>query len=252
MASVGAAAGLVGCSNAVAEKSCPGKKQIYELREYDLIEPGRQEFLDHYFKDGLVPALNRLGIENVGVFKLIGSENPVKMYLLIPYESGHDFFKVPSKLLKDQEYLKHMKEYDNIGIEDRVYDRYKVHLLEAFDAIPKLELPKSENRIFEYRTYEGYSEDAGDRKVEMFNIEELELFRKVGISPVFFGKIIAGDNMPALKYMVWFKDMEEREAKWDLFRKSEEWGIMKVKPEYKDTATKVGHVFLEPTFYSQI
>jgi len=249
---MGAAASLTGCNNAKAEKSSSGKKQIYELREYDLIKPERQEFLDRYFKKGLIPALNKLGIDNVGVFKQISSEHPVKIYLLIPLKNGNEFFKIPSKLLKDEEYLKFLEQYNGIGIEERVYDRYKVHILEAFDSIPELELPKSEKRILEYRTYESYSEDANDRKIAMFNIEELELFRKVGINPVFFGKILAGDNMPALKYMVWFRDMDERNATWDKFRTHEEWLKMKVKPEYKDTATKVSNVFLEPTSYSQI
>lgn len=248
---MGTVAGLASCGSVLADPRSE-KKQMYELREYDLIKPERQEFLNRYFKNGLIPALNKLGIKNIGVFKQIGTEHPVKMYMLIPFKTGSDFFSIPPKLLKNEEYMKELDVYNKIPIEDRVYDRYKTHLLEAFDSIPILELPKSEKRIFEYRTYEGYSEDAGERKIKMFNIEELELFRKVGINPLFFGKIIAGDNMPALKYMVWFRDMEEREAKWDKFRNHEEWLKMKNKPEYKDTATKVGHVFLEPVSYSQV
>ena len=68
VAAMGAAAGVVGLNTAMAKKTSSGKKQIYELREYDLIKPERQEFLDHYFKDGLIPALNKLGIENIGAF----------------------------------------------------------------------------------------------------------------------------------------------------------------------------------------
>ena len=46
----------------------------------------------------------------------------------------------------------------------------------------------------------------------MFNNEEIAFFLKVGLQPVFFGKILAGQYMPALTYMVGFKDMADRDA----------------------------------------
>lgn len=86
----------------------------------------------------------------------------------------------------------------------------------------------------------------------MFDDEELPLFEKVGLHPMFFGEQLAGSNMPALIYMLWFKDMEEREANWNKFRISDEWKVMSGKEIYADTVSKVRKIFLTPMDISQI
>ena len=58
--------------------------------------------------------------------------------------------------------------------------------------------------------------------------------------------------MPALTYMLWFENMEEREANWNLFKTSDEWNIMKAKTEYANTVSKINKTFLLPLDYSQI
>ncbi len=85
----------------------------------------------------------------------------------------------------------------------------------------------------------------------MFNTEEIDLFLKVGIQPVFFGQILAGEYMPALTYMVGFRDMADRDAIWNRFGASEEWKKMVVKPEYADTVSNIRRTFLVPASYSQ-
>ncbi|MFW5756857.1 MAG: NIPSNAP family protein [Tangfeifania sp.] len=52
--------------------------------------------------------------------------------------------------------------------------------------------------------------------------------------------------------MLWFKDMEERDANWAKFVSSDEWNVMKVKPEYANTVSKVRKKFLLPMDFSQI
>jgi hypothetical protein len=83
-------------------------------------------------------------------------------------------------------------------------------------------------------------------------VEELPLFEKVGLHPVFFGELLAGRMMPALVYMLWFKDMDERTANWAKFSASDEWKTMRVKEEYADTVSKVRKIFLTPMDFSQI
>ena len=86
----------------------------------------------------------------------------------------------------------------------------------------------------------------------MFNQEEIALFLKVGLQPVFFGKILAGPLMPALVYMLGFKDMADRDAAWGKFAAHEDWKTMQAKPEYADTVSNVRKIFLTHTDYSQI
>jgi hypothetical protein len=86
----------------------------------------------------------------------------------------------------------------------------------------------------------------------MFNNEEIPVFLKVGLMPVFFGKIMAGQYMPALMYMLGFKDMAERDAAWGRFSENEDWIVMRDKPEYADTVSNIQRVFLTPASYSQV
>jgi len=40
----------------------------------------------------------------------------------------------------------------------------------------------------ELRTYESHSKKANLKKIEMFNTGEIAIFRRAGLSPVFFAK----------------------------------------------------------------
>ena len=103
-----------------------------------------------------------------------------------------------------------------------------------------------------YTHLESYNEEALGRKIKMFNLEELPLFEEVGLHPLFFGEIVAGQFMPALRYMLWFRNMEEREANWNKFRTSNKWTTMRNKAEYANTVSKVRKIFLTPLDISQI
>ena len=102
------------------------------------------------------------------------------------------------------------------------------------------------------RTYEGYAEDAVRRKVKMFNVDELPIFYKTKLNPVFFGEVIAGEHMPCLIYMLTFKDLNERDANWKQFVDDPDWKRISQAPEYANTVSNIIRVFLEPTPYSQI
>ncbi len=115
--------------------------------------------------------------------------------------------------MTDEAFLKASESYNKIAAADAVYTRYETFLLDAFDALPALSVPAEKKGLFELRIYESANEDAGRRKILMFNSEEIALFLKVGILPVFFGKVLAGEYMPALIYMAGFKDMADRDAK---------------------------------------
>ena len=100
--------------------------------------------------------------------------------------------------------------------------------------------------LFELRTYEGYSEDAVRRKTKMFNVEEIDLFQRTGMIPVFFGDMIAGPYRPTLSYMLNFKDMAERDANWKTFLDHSEWKAMLAKEEYANTVSTIRKIFLTP------
>ena len=188
----------------------------------------------------------------LGVFEELDNEEPPKLYTLFAYPTAEVYFKLQQDLNADKEYLAAAKTYFELPASKPVFERYETYLLEAFDSIPQLKAPDKKRGLLELRTYESYNEDAARRKVAMFNDEELPLFEKVGLHPVFFGKILAGKFMPALMYMLWFSDMNERNANWSKFGGSDEWKTMSGKQIYADTVSKVKKKFLVPTEYSQI
>ena len=48
-----------------------GQKEYYEVRKYELPFNSPEEALHKYFSEGLLPALNRNGIQNIGVFEAL-------------------------------------------------------------------------------------------------------------------------------------------------------------------------------------
>ena len=227
------------------------EKDFYELKMYQLTGGGSRNQLKQYYEEALIPFLNKRGAK-VGAFNEYSLEDPPKMYILHAYKSPADYYDAMEAMKSDPSFLEAAKTFMQLPADKPVYERYETYLLEAFDGIPRMMTPDKNRGLFELRTYESYNEDAGLRKIKMFNAEELPLFIKVGLHPLFFGQILAGQQMPALTYMLWFKNMAERDANWSKFSSSDEWNIMKNKPEYANAVSKVRKRFLIPADFSQI
>lgn len=227
------------------------EKEFYELKIYQFSGGGGVNQLKKYYTDAVIPFLEKRGAK-VGAFSEYSMEEPPRIYILHAHKSPMDCWDAVQEMKTDKTYLDAAKSYFDLPASQPVFERYETFLMEAFDGIPQLKMPDSDRGLFELRIYESYNEDAFRRKVKMFDEEELPLFEKVGLHPLFFGELLAGKYMPALAYMLWFKNMEERETNWDKFRVSDEWKTMRVKEEYADTVSKVRKIFLKPMDFSQI
>ena len=110
-------------------------------------------------------------------------------------------------------------------------------------------------RLFELRTYESHSEKAHRLKVQMFEeMGEIEIFRRVGLQPVFFSHTVVGPRMPSLVYMLVHDNLAAREKNWAAFSADPEWKKVASTPGYSnaDIVSNITTVFLQPTAYSQI
>jgi hypothetical protein len=238
-------------SSRAAQK--PGvQKALYEFREYEAHFGTSENDLHNYFEHALIPALNKSGVKNVGVFKETGKSEPAKIYLLIPYASWEDYPAVAAQLKTDEDYKKAAADYMKLSPEKVPFSRYTGKLMIAFDGLPQLALPAKEPRIFELRTYEGSNEDAVTRKIRMFNTEEFKIFYRTKLNPVFFGEVIAGKELPCLTYMLSFRNMEERDKNWANFGADADWKKVSAAPEYANTVSRITKIFLEPVAYSQV
>ncbi|MEM9327497.1 MAG: NIPSNAP family protein, partial [Bacteroidota bacterium] len=197
-------------------------KALFEMRTYEIRFGGNQSRLKDYLKNVYQPALLASGANQMMLFNEWGQSDPAKLWALISYPDAATYLQC-QQLGSDASFQQASSEYDAIGPEDKIYNRYSSSLLLAFDGMPAMAESTDGSGLFELRTYEGYSEDAVRRKIGMFNKEEIDLFLKVKLNPVFFGEMIVGPYRPSLVYMLHFKDMEERNANWDVFRQHPDW-----------------------------
>ena len=230
-------------------------RQYLEWIHYTL--PGRRDRrVEQYFENAAIPALNRLGIGDIGVFNVLYGPNAPSLYVLIPHDSAESVMGYQKKLLNDAEYAKAAKTYHDSSISDPAFKHFERGLMRAFSHIPRVESPKSEfgnKRIFEFRIYQSHTLHKAQKKIEMFNEGgELAIFRDTGLRPVFFGETLFGQLMPNLSYMLAFRDMTERDAAWAKFRVDPRWDALKKQEQYADTVSNITDFILRPARCSQV
>ena len=250
-----AAGALIPQISMASETSAKSGREFYELRVYNLKDQRQQKLVEDYFKNAAIPALNRIGNKNIGVFTELKPAGQTKIYVLIPYSSLADFLTVQDKLAVDPVYNEAGEPYLNAPAAEPAYERIESSLLKAFAHAPKLQAPQQKPRIFELRRYEHASESAGKKKLERFNdAGEIEIFKRLGFNPVFFGETLIGGQRPNLIYMITFDDMAAHDSHWKAFGSDPEWKKISSIPDYAD-AKLVSHItatFLVPSEYSQI
>ncbi|HZG26512.1 MAG TPA: NIPSNAP family protein [Chitinophagaceae bacterium] len=230
-------------------------QEFYELRVYTLKTEAQGRMVEDYFEKAAIPALNRLGSKNIGVFRDMKPEGQPRVFVLIPFRSVDDFIKSGDKLLKDATYQSSASVYLDAPAAEPAYDRIESSFLKAFRHLPKVEPPEKKQRIFELRRYEAATENALRKKIEMFNdAGEIDIFRRTGLTPVFFGETLVGPMRPNLTYLLTYDDMDERDRNWKVFGSDPEWKIISAKPEYANAkiVSRITSTFLVPAAFSQI
>ena len=252
---IGASAATL-CSAATGPAADPEPQtpELYELRTYSL-KPAKQPFLDEYLSKAYIPALNRLGVGPVGVFVEPGENDLLKVCVLVDHKTSETIATLPAKLSADAVYRTAATAYLAARPDDPVYLRIESSLLSAIPGMPRLEHPDpSKPRLLNMRVYESHNERAAAKKVEMFEKGELAIFRRTGLTPVFFASAVVGAAMPNLTYLLVFPDDAGRKAAWDRFRGDAEWLKLRVVPDYadKEIVSRITNRVLTPAAYSDI
>ena len=245
------AASLASSRAAAAEGGSP--REYYELRSYDVETESQRDGLVLFFGEMAIPAMNRLGLKPVGVFLPAEELSPV--YVLIPHASMESAVSLTQKILTDEQFVPAGAGVINAPATSPAYKRLQNSLLLEFTGMPRLETPaKGPDRVFQLRIYESPSVKAGQKKIEMFNTAEIDIFRKVGLNPVFFGETLFGAKMPNLTYMLGFHNAEAQKAAWKAFGADPDWLKLRAIPEYadKEIISGVTNIVLKPAAGSQI
>lgn len=254
---VTSAATLVSSTQAQTRVSA-SSNEYYQLRKYTLRSGPQGHLADQFFSGALIPALNRLGLSPIGVFRVdFGPQTPTS-YVLIPGSNVETLVNVDLLLAKDEGFLKTAQPFWNASAKEPAFERIESTLLRAFDGWPKLIVPaataQNGKRIFQLRTYESPSLFDHVRKVEMFHHGEFEIFRKAGCTEVFFGDALVGPNLPKLTYMLSFPDLDALNTGWDRFRNDPDWKKLSGDQRYSFEAivSNIDNLVLSPAPYSQI
>lgn len=247
------AASLAAVAPATAAENA-SERDYYELRQITIETETQKKGVDAFLREAAIPAINRLGIKPVGVFYPSQGLSPI--YVLLRHSSVASVVNLMAQLAADGEFLSQGAEFINAPASAPAFKRIESWLLLAFKGLPRLERPVDvPGRVFQLRTYESPSAKTGLKKIEMFNdAGEIQLFREVGLNPVFFGQTLVGSKMPNLTYMLAFKSLDDQKAAWGKFGAHPEWKKLSTMPEYNDKAILCGitNLSLVPAEYSQI
>ena len=247
---------------AVSSGAAGATPSVYEWRQYSLRTGAAARRLDDYLQNALIPALNRLGHTPVGVFQVTFGLPTPTVFVLTPSTAGggaDSLLARESKLDRDDAYQAAAAAYLDAVATDPVYVRQENAILSAFPQFPHVSVPVATAskgpRMFELRTYESHNERAHRAKVKMFaEMGEIDIFRRAGLTPVFFSRTVAGSRMPSLVYMLVHENMAAREKNWGAFASDPDWRKLAQTPGYTDPdiVSNITTVFLRPAAYSQI
>ena len=236
-------------------------RQFLELRVYQFASALKQRAFGQFLSDAGVPAFNRAGIQSVGVFQLLATDNaamklqedPTDLWVLLPHDSIESVVSLYSRLADDRELEKAGAAILNAPKSDPAYQRYQSTLLLAMEGFPRIRPPqKAADRVFELRTYESHTDKRARNKLQMFNAGEFAIFDRAGMPGVFFGGAIIADNLPQLTYMIVHEKHEDSAKNWAAFFKDPQWKQLSGNAAYKDNVSKVIDSFLRPSAASQV
>jgi hypothetical protein len=236
----------------------PAAPGLFVWTHYTL-RAGQPRRMGEYFAKARVPALSRAGAGPVGVFEPIAGPPQPSVFSLTPFTTAAPFLTLEDTLAKDAAYQAAAAPYLDATAADPAYVRQETWLLQAFPTFPGIELPPQtaakSPRIFELRIYESASEKAHLKKVEMFEkLGEIAIFKRTGLVPVFFARMIAGPKMPCLAYLLVHDSLAARDKNWQSFVTDPEWRKVAQTPGFADAdiVSNITTWLLRPSAASQI
>lgn len=216
---------------AVAEAASPSTVKLIELRYYRMRNGTQVQRTTTFLQKHYLPAAGRAGIGPVALFSGVVAADSPSVLVVKGYASFEAMGASLDKLGADKEFAAAAVEFNATA--EPNYLRAESSLLRAFGSLERIDLPAE--GLFELRTYESNNSLTLKRKIKMFEQGgEIEIFRKTGLHPVFFGDTVIGPRIPNLTYMVSFADMAARTKAWSTFSADPAWQKLRAEPGYGD------------------
>ncbi len=219
--------------------------ETYELKVYHLNSADSAGQWDAWMSAAGLANLKKSGAGKVGAFRVRPADGEAdhRRFVLAVYPSPAALKPVDGAAVLPKQRNGKAEAYLAAPPKEPAYTRIESSLLTAFPSFTRLEDPAGDGgkeRFFELRIYENPSERAAALKVEMFGQGgEIDIFREVGLKPVFFGSARIAVNLPQLTYLVVHENEEAQKAGWSGFGKSAGWAKLKKNTRYKGTVSKI-------------
>ncbi|HBY59375.1 MAG TPA: NIPSNAP family containing protein [Solibacterales bacterium] len=255
-AAAAASAGAAGLS--AAQGGAAASRHIIELRRYQLRTnaDNQNQRLSEFLGKVYFPAIQRAGAATTSAFGSVIAEQSPFVMTAVSYPSMAAYAQAHEKIAMDAEYAKASDTY--FKTPGLAFMRIENSLLRGFRTMPSVEVPSNEGRtaprVFELRVYESNNPETLARKIKMFDEGEIDIFRRTGLQPVFFGETIVGRNMPNLTYLLAFDDLAAREKNWRTFVSHPDWKKLAATPGYADAeiVSNISNAILRPLAFSAI
>ena len=243
-------AAAIGSSSEAFSNSVKAQN-FFELRNYLLRRDIDVARINQFFEKDCLPEMRRQGLAPIGCFNVVTGQPSPSLLMLLQYDSLAKVKSNTDLAASTSEFSKAWKEFESSPLP---YIRYESTLLKAFSAYPSIELPPAseKGKLFELRIYESKNAVKSAAKIEMFNLEEIKIFKDCGMHIVFLGEGLFGTGLPQMTYMLAFEDMEDRARGWECFSRNKDWNRIKDDPRWLDTVSSIHSSYFSPTEYSDI
>jgi len=129
-ASVAGRAGLASPATAPAEKN---EREYFELRRYRTHVGPKKNLLGDFLRDVGIAAMNRVGIEPVGVFNAKYGPSDPTLYVLLVHKSLESVATASARLLADDQFAG--SDFVNAPLSDPGYVRVESSLMAASQGV---------------------------------------------------------------------------------------------------------------------
>lgn len=217
---------------------------LYILESYQLESQSDTTLLHYYFEEAYFPFLHRHGARNVSLFKSLPSEEVKELLVIYSLSSIRTLYNLQKAESRDQLYVKLAEPFFHPGDGELPFTAINRMLLQGLPGgIPSAPLPPysgaPRDEIYEMRYYGAPTHRQLEEQVNMFSRgQEARIYEELGFKMTFFGRQITGPDLPALAYMLVFKDAEARESAWESFLSSKAWQTLELDPGYRDNVNR--------------
>lgn len=248
------AAALAGPTPAGADDKSPARTPYIEVVTIRAHFGEQSDRLFSWLEKRAMPILKRHIEGPIGAFTVDVGPHIPSAVVISSYPSLAAYELAGDRLFADPDWLSSISEVEASGPSFFRQDFTLLHALPFSPALKASAAGDPAHKVFELRTYEASTYRQLDMMHQRFHPQEIEVFAKCGINPIFYADTYVGPNQPNMVYMIPFESEAHREKAWAAFRAHPDWKTIAAEWMKKsgELARNIYNSILVPTGFSMI